>query len=249
MLLAIDIGNTNINFGVYEKKSLLLSFKISSLDFAYDNIKSIFDERLSKYAIRECIISSVVDELTGTVIDTFNKLLNVEPKIITSNSNFEDMGIKVEVPKEVGADRLVNAYGAKKLYNYPLIVIDIGSATTFDIVDANGDFIGGIIMPGIGLQIKSLAKNTSKLPIVKIGTTTRTIGDNTENSILSGVIRGTANAIDGLIKECENELQDKPKIIITGGDADRISEYLKYPFDTINKNLTLDSLCMLNDIN
>jgi type III pantothenate kinase len=159
------------------------------------------------------------------------------------------MEIKLKNPKEVGADRIANAIGAKEKYPLPAIVIDIGTATTFDIVSKKGDFLGGVIMPGLNLQFKSLSSNTSKLPRINAGISEKAIGDSTENALLSGIMRGSACAIEGLIHQCELELGERATVIATGGQSRLVSEYMLRSFDYIDSNLTLEGLKFLYNIN
>ena len=160
-------------------------------------------------------------------------------------------GIKIALdnPKEAGADRIANAVGAYVLYKHPVIVVDLGTATTFDVVDSNGDFIGGIITLGVTSQLKALNKFTSKLPRIEVSLSNNAIGHNTNDAILSGVLRGTASMIDGLIEQCEKELGSKVIVVATGGYSGLISNYLKRPFDFINPTLTLEGLRYLYQIN
>ena len=127
-------------------------------------------------------------------------------------------------------------------YKLPAIVIDFGTATTFDIVSKDGVFLGGVIMPGLNLQFKSLSSNTSKLPRISAGISEKAIGDSTENALLSGIMRGSACAIEGLIHQCELELGEKATIIATGGQSRLISEYMIRRFDYIDSSLTLEGL-------
>ena len=157
--------------------------------------------------------------------------------------------LKVKNPKEVGADRIANACGAKALYSKPAIIVDLGTATTFDIIDKNGDFIGGVIMPGLNLQFKALNNSTSKLPKIEADSVEKAIGDDTVNSILSGVIRGSACAIEGLISQCEKEIGEKATIVATGGYSTLIAKYMSREFDFINPCLTLEGLCYLYQMN
>lgn len=150
---------------------------------------------------------------------------------------------------EVGADRIANAAGAYILYKHPVIVIDFGTATTFDIVNPLGEFIGGVIAPGINLQLKTLNRFTSKLPRIDAAISPSAIGNNTVDAILSGVIRGCACMIDGLIEQCEKELGERAVIVATGGYSNYIAEYMKRPFDFINPTLTLEGLRHLYNIN
>jgi type III pantothenate kinase len=135
------------------------------------------------------------------------------------------------------------------LYEKPCIVVDLGTGTNFEVVNKNGEFIGGVIAPGLNLQMNVLNKFTSKLPKIDVATSTKAIGHNTTEAILSGVIRGTACMIDGLVEQCEAELCEKATLIATGGYSGLISSYLKRPFDFINPTLTLEGLRFLYDLN
>jgi len=246
MLLAIDIGNSNITLGFFsknkliEKKSLATNTKMS-----VKNYSEIFTDLVGNMSIEDCIISSVVPEIDKKIEKIIYKTFKIKPTFITIKTN---LGIKIKSknPETAGADRIVNVAAAKNLYKYPAIVIDIGSAITFDIIDNNGDFIGGLIMPGLNLQLKSLYDYTSKLPMLEINPIEKTINNDTKNSILSGVIRGTACSIDGLIEECKKELKTNPYIILSGGNSEFMSKYIKN-YDTINPNLTLEGLNIIYD--
>ena len=174
---------------------------------------------------------------------SFRKPLFVSNKINT--------GIKIitDRPDEVGADRIANAVGAYSQYKTAAIVVDFGTATSFDIINSKGEFLGGVIAPGINLQMKVLNKFTSKLPRIDVAISNNAIGHNTTDAILSGVIRGTACMIDGLVSQCEDELGEKAVIIATGGYSGLISNYLKRPFNHINPSLTLEGLRQLYNLN
>ena len=239
MLLVVDIGNTNITLGVFENENLLKTFRlISDKNVSQKDYETMFKDVISSYDIKHCVIASVVEELNLIIKKTCDNVFSVDSYLINKTSDF---GMKIKLPNqaEVGIDRLANAYGAKLKYKLPLIVVDIGTATTFDIVSKEGDFIGGVIMPGINLQLQSLNINTSKLPQVSIRKVENAIGDSTENAILSGVIKGSACAIEGLINQCEMELQEKATIVATGGQSSLLSEYLNRKFDYIDPDLTL----------
>ncbi len=241
MLLAVDIGNTNISLGFFEKNKLEYKFVIPTLEYH----KEILLENINAKNVKSCIISSVVNDIGENVENDIKNLLNITPIIVSSKLGF-DMKIKTEYPEKIGTDRLVNAYIAGKKYSKPAIVVDMGTATTFDIIDSNGDFIGGVILPGINTQLKSLNKSTSKLPDIMpndFDKKSTTINTETSKAILSGVIRGHAYAIEGLIDDCKRELNTNPLVIATGGFAKLVSESLKYhKFDIINSDLTLYGL-------
>jgi len=243
MLLAIDIGNTNIAFGFFKDEKLMEKFDIPTSE--YKNHEEFLSEILNGKDIKACIISSVVDGIGERIESYIKKFLNIIPIIVNSQMNL-GIKIKTECPAKIGSDRLVNAYIAGKKYSKPAIVVDMGTATTFDIIDSNGDFIGGVILPGINTQLQSLNKNTSKLPNLDskaFNINDKTINTETSKAILSGVIRGHAYAIEGLIEDCKKELKTNPPIIATGGFANLVSDCLKYhKFDVINSDLTLYGL-------
>lgn len=249
MLLAIDIGNTNITLGVFDGERLADTFRMASDKELPRYEYEVLLERLCKnFEITECIIASVVEELSLPLKKAVDKVFGIESFLLTNDSN---PGVKIDLlkPEEVGADRIANAYGAYVTYPKPTIVVDLGSATTFDIVNDKGIFIGGVIMPGLNMQFRSLKANTSKLPRIEAGISERAIGNCTESAILSGVIRGSASAIEGLINQCEKELGQKAFVVATGGYSGLISQYMTRKFNKVNPSLTLEGLRELYKLN
>lgn len=249
MLLAVDIGNTNITLGIFDKEKLIENFRLTSdKKLSHEGYEALLKEFCDKFEIKDCVIGSVVEELGLTLKLACDKFFSLDSLLINSEKEY---GIKIllENPKKVGADRIANAFGAKNKYTLPAIIVDIGTATTFDVVSKNGDFLGGVIMPGLNLQLKSLNANTSKLPQIEINTSKKAIGNSTENAMLSGVIRGSACAIEGLINQCEAELGEKATIIATGGHSKLISEYMVRKFDFVDPFLTLEGLKLLYELN
>ncbi len=249
MLLTADIGNTNITLGLFDESALVEEFRLASdKDLSLEEYEVLLKSLFNQFKVDGCIISSVVEELNIKFKSAVKNVFKVEPLFLSANIN---TGVKIRMPNldEVGADRIANAAGAYVLYKHPVIVIDFGTATTFDIVDGNGDFIGGVIAPGINLQLKTLNKFTSKLPRIDAASSPSAIGNNTVDAILSGVIRGCACMIDGLIEQCEEELGEKAVIVATGGYSAYLANYMKRPFDFINPTLTLEGLRHLYNIN
>lgn len=249
MLLSVDIGNTNITLGIFDKDKLVKTLRLTSdKNLNQNEYEILFETLLKDYKITECVIGSVVEELSQKIQYTCDKIFNIKSVLINSEV---DLGLKIllQNPKEVGADRIANAYGAKIKYPLPAIIVDIGTATTFDIVSKNGEFLGGVIMPGLNLQLKALSTNTSKLPKIEAKISEKAIGNSTENAILSGVIRGSASAIEGLIHQCELELGQKATVIATGGHSRLIFEYMFRRFDYVNPSLTLEGLKLLYELN
>ncbi len=249
MLLTADIGNTNITLGLFDENALVEEFRLASdKDLSLEEYEVLLKSLFKDFSIDGCIISSVVSELNEKFKNAVGKVLKLEPLFLSVDIN---TGIKVALknPLEAGADRIANAAGAYVLYNKPTIVVDFGTATSFDIVNRSGEFIGGVIAPGLNLQMKVLNKFTSKLPRIDVAISNKAIGDNTTDAILSGVIRGTACMIDGLIEQCEKELGERAVVVATGGYSGLIASYLKRPFDFINPTLTLEGLRYLYQIN
>ena len=249
MLLTADIGNTSITLGLFDNDALVEEYRLASdKDLSLEEYEVLLKSLFKEYKIDGCIISSVVEELTKKFKKAVDNVFKLDSLVLTTKIN---TGVKIclDNPKEAGADRIANAAGAYVLYNYPVIVIDFGTATTFDIVNGKGEFVGGIIAPGVNLQVKALNKFTSKLPRIEITPSSAAIGHNTNDAILSGILRGTAAMIDGLVEQCEKELGQKAVIVATGGCSGLISTYLKRQFDFINPTLTLEGLRYLYQIN
>lgn len=249
MLLVLDVGNTNITLGIYNGDKIVETFRlVSDKNLSVNDYEKSFKDLLSKYDIKKCIIGSVVDELNNVLKETCDKAFGVDALVFKSVLK---TGVELDVEKSssVGVDRIANAYAAKKLYSTPCIVVDLGSATTFDILSKEGKFLGGIIMPGINTQLKSLSEKTSKLPNIEPEKISKVIGVDTKTCILSGVIRGHACAIEGLISQCEEEIGEKVFVIATGGLSTLVSEYMTRKFDYINSTLTLEGFKLLYELN
>jgi len=249
MLLTIDIGNTSIKLGVFDDNALIEEFRLASdKELSQDEYEVLLKTLFKQYSIKGCIIASVVEELNNKFEGAIKNIFSFQPLFLSSELN-TGIKIKLKNPKEAGADRIANACAAYINYKKPCIVIDFGTAISFDIINSNGEFIGGIIAPGLKLQMNALNKFTSKLPKIDIAISNSAIGNNTNEAILSGVIRGTACMIDGLIKQCEAELGASATIIATGGYSGLIANYLSRPFDFINPTLTLEGLKILYNLN
>lgn len=249
MLLTADIGNTSITLGLFEDDALVEEFRLASdKDLPLEEYEVLLKSLFKQFVIDGCIISSVVEELNKKFQNAVRNVFKIEPLFLNTEIN-TGIQIKLKNPKEAGADRIANAAGAYVLYKKPVIVIDFGTATSFDIVNSNGEFIGGVIAPGLNLQLKSLNTFTSKLPRIDVAVSEKAIGDNTIDAILSGVIRGAACMIDGLVEQCEAELGEKATIVATGGYSSLIATYMKRPFDFINPTLTLEGLRYLYQLN
>ena len=252
MIFAADIGNSNITIGLFNNEELLEIFRLDSkTDFSVNDWERELKNKIDCKNIKGCIISSVVDEITDNFKQACDNVFGLESLNVFAGMDL-GINIKTKNPESIGADRLANVFGTLE-YNLPVIVVDAGTAVTFDVVDKDKTFLGGIIMPGADVQLKSLYEKTSKLPRIKPKEIETAIGYDTETCILSGVIRGIACAIDGLITQCEEELGEKATIIGTGGQIELISKYMKRKINYIDKNYTLKSLfgiyCKIRGIN
>lgn len=253
MLLTIDMGNSNIEIGIIDNNEVILSERIATdlgktaSEYAV-LIHSIFEIRnIDVSAIEGGIISSVVPPLTNEIREAVKKVtgitpLNVEPGIKTG------VRIRIDDPKTLGADLLVGAVAAVNLYGAPAIIIDMGTATTVTVVDKNGDFIGGVVMPGVALSLNALSAGTSKLPKINLTAPKKVVCTTTEECMSAGMVYGQASMLDGLIEKMEKELGYSCKVIATGGLARLIIPYCERDI-TLDNNLMLEGLKIIYDKN
>ena len=254
MLLVVDAGNTKITFGFFEGDRLEKVGSITcSANIGCSELKKQIKENFFCYKPDSCMIASVVDEITENLKNSISEVFCVKPIILSTEINY---GIKIKSlhPEKYGADRIANAYAASKLYSErPLIVIDSGSATTFEVIDRDGELAGGLIMPGMELQLKALGEKTSKLPSLSLSNTPENINvisNDTEEAIYAGVIMAHAQAVQGLIKLCEQKLGEKAFIIGTGGNILLVDKFLNEKrIDVINPILTLEGIRQLYNLN
>jgi len=225
MILAVDVGNTNIVMGVFKDEELICHLRLetdsmkTTDEYAALILLLLDSNNVDRKGIKGVIISSVVPQIVYTINKFATKYLGVEPLVVGPGLK-TGVSIKMENPKEVGADRIVNAAAAKFLYGFPCLVVDFGTATTIDVIDERGDYVGGIISPGVKLSAQMLKSKTAKLPEVEIEQPETVTGKNTIHSIKSGIFYGYLSMIDGLIKRIidENNFDvDKINVIATGG--------------------------------
>src|SRR5687768_3017416 len=247
MLLAIDIGNTAVKFGVFESSSLVDKFSIPTYpDYAENEL--LFDRlsfiRERFFQIASVVVCSVVPELDETFRSAIKDLLNVTPVFVDKDSDF-GIAIEYQTVDSLGLDRLVNASAAARKYGTPIIVCSFGTATTIDVVNAKKAFVGGTISPGLRLLAESLHQKTSKLPLVTVEDPGTVIGSSTEGSIRSGVFYGYIGAVGGILNRMFSEMGKKPKVIATGGFAQLVNEGCDL-IDEVDENLTLDGLRLVH---
>ncbi len=249
MLLIADIGNTNITLGLFENDKYINEFRLASdRDLSGEEYEQLLKSLFKDYDIEGCVIASVVEELNVKFKRAIDNVFNIKSIFVAHDINL-NIKIKLDNPRELGADRIANAVAVADKHNGAVIVIDFGTATSFDIVSSKKEFLGGVIAPGINTQVKSLKSSTSKLPKIDVSLSKNAIGHNTIDAILSGVIRGTACMVDGLIAQCEEELGENATVIATGGYCGLIANYMKRPFDEVNPILTLEGLKKIYELN
>jgi type III pantothenate kinase len=245
-LLVIDVGNTNTVLGVYQGTALRALWRLAtSREQTADEygilIHNLFAlEKLPAADIRAIMISSVVPPLNSVLAEMARKYFKIEPLFLGPGTR-TGMAILVDTPQEVGADRIADAVAAYEKYGGPCIVVDFGTAITFDAISKKGEYLGGVIMPGIGIAAEALYQRTAKLPHVEIREPDRVIGTNTINSIQSGVFYGAVDAVDGMLDRLCAALGGEVKVVATGGQAPLVAGASKYK-PPIDSSLTLDGL-------
>lgn len=249
MILVFDVGNTNIVCGVYDEKVLTHHWRMSTdksrtVDEYAVIIKNLFDlSGLTFKDVKAVVISSVVPPVNPTLETVSLKYFGVEPLLVGSGVK-TGMPIKYDNPKEVGADRIVNAVAAYNKYGGPLVIVDSGTATTFCVVSKQGEYLGGAIAPGIGIATEALFQRASKLPRVEIVKPASVIARNTVAAIQSGIYYGFIGQLDGIVKRIKAELGPETKVIATGGLAEMISEESE-TIETVDPFLTLEGLLLI----
>ncbi len=239
MLLAVDIGNTNISFGIFKGLVLKKTFDIPTKQYSRNKLL----KKIISLKGADTLISSVVPGITRVIAKELAGITGKRPYIIGKD-------IKVPVKNlyrkanQAGQDRLVNAYAAVKLYGAPLIVVDFGTAITFDVISKSGSYAGGMILPGLGLSIKALKNGTALLPEIKIGRPKALIGRDTKSSILSGIVYGFAGLTEQLNYKLKKNLGSRAKVIATGGNARLIRSYCNN-IDRLDNTLTLKGINLI----
>ncbi len=254
MNLVIDVGNTNIVLGLYEGDQLLHHWRLSTNRSATADEYGMTIHGLFSYAgidteqIEGVILSSVVPPLMFVLESLCEKYLKQAPLIVGPGIK-TGLNIKYENPREVGADRIVNAIAAIELYGPPLIVVDFGTATTFDYIDENGHYLGGAIAPGIGISTEALYQRAAKLPRIElVKPKSGVVGRNPVSSMQAGIIFGYAGQVDGIVQRIREEYGTNPRVIATGGLADLIAAESR-TIETVNGLLTLQGLQVIYNRN
>ena len=239
MLLAIDVGNTNINLGLFKAGKLIKRYNVPTKGYSIAMVK----RGLSGHKVDAAVICSVVPAVTRALAGDLKRSLKFSAYIIGKD-------IKVPVknlyrkPEQVGLDRLVNAYAGIKLYGAPLVVVDFGTAITFDVISRRKEYLGGMILPGLGISLEALNERTALLPKIKLEEPEEFIGKDTRNSMLSGLFYGFASLTTALSKSIKKKIGKGAKVIGTGGNITSIARYCK-GLDRVDKDLTLKGIFLL----
>ncbi len=246
MLIAFDIGNTNTVAGIFKQDALLHKFRyhtsnVETADELALKIRMLLDERnIGKKEITAVIICSVVPALTGAYADISTRMFGASPVIVGPGVK-NGIALLYENPHEVGADRIANTVGGFVKYGGPLIVVDLGTAITFDAVSAKGEYLGGVIAPGIDTSMHSLSKRAAKLPQVSLDKPARVIGKNTVAAMQSGAVFGFCGLIDTIARKMQKEMGGTPKVVATGGQSYWLKE-VSETIEAVDPDLTLSGL-------
>lgn len=251
MILAVDVGNTNIVLGVMDGERLVCSGRLSTntteTEIEYSMKLKAFLEIYGVSSVDGAIISSVVPALVRTLKKTIKTVCSVEPLIVGPGIK-TGLNIKLDNPAEMGADIVVGDVAVINKYPLPAILFDIGTATTASVIDKTGAHLGGAIMCGVKTAINSLASTTSLLPHIDISAPSKIIGANTIDAMKCGSVIGTAAMIEGMAQRFEEELGEKATVVLTGGLSKAISKAVKREV-IVDENLLLDGLRIIYDKN
>jgi type III pantothenate kinase len=246
MLLAFDVGNTNTKLGVYRGRELVASWRLASRRDQTPDEYGVFarallrDERIEPEVVTGVAISSTVPAVQPTLEEMALRYFGVRALVVEPGVNVP-LPMLVDLPREVGPDRVVKVVAAVELYTPPLIIVDCGTATTFECVSARGEFLGGAIAPGLRTAAEALTSRAARLFQVDLTCPPQAIGRNTITNIQSGIIYGYAGLVDGLVERMRAEMDGRPAVIATGGLAGLIRDVAR-SIEIVSPNLTLEGL-------
>lgn len=246
MLLLLDIGNTQTVIGLYKETSMTNHWRIhtdhqkSADEYGVLIRQLLHAGNIDAAQIKNVAIAGVVPPVLAVLTDMVERTFHVQPFVLIPEK-VNDLTIKYEHPRDVGADRIANALAVKHKYPLPAIVVDFGTATTFDCISERGEYLGGVIVPGVEISLAALFNKAAKLPRVSLERPNVIIGTNTTMSIQAGIMIGTTGQIDAIVRAIEEEMQGRPTVVATGGLASLIGKHCQ-SVDTIDEFLTLEGL-------
>lgn len=250
MLLAIDVGNTNTVFALCRDDRIIANWRITTAhhrtgdEYAVWLLTLMQQDGFAKTDISHIAIASVVPDAVFNLKMLARKTLGLEPIVIANGAVKIDMPVLIDNPSDLGADRLVNAYAAWKKYQRSLVVIDFGTATTFDVVSGKGEYIGGIIAPGVNLSLEALQKAAARLHGVAIAHPSKVIGTSTTSAMQSGIYFGYLSMVEGIVSRIAAEMKDSPLVIATGGLAPLYAE-TSDAIDHVDADLTIEGIALM----
>ena len=253
MLLVFDIGNTNITLGVFEGEKLKASWRMATDvhqmpdEYAARLLTLLHYRDINKSEIKEVALCSVVPPLLGTFLELSQQYFHVTPLVVGPGVK-TGVRIRMDNPREVGADRIVDAAAAHHLYGGPVIIVDLGTAITFDTVSKEGDYLGGAIAPGLLVAAEALFSRTATLPRIQLMPPKKAIGTNTVDAMQSGLIFGYVGLIEGIVSRIQRELGEKALVVATGGYAELLTGETTI-IDKVNPDLTLIGLRLIQLMN
>ena len=253
MLLVIDIGNTTIKLGIFDKDKLKATWSLAtgihrtSDEYGVLLLNLLERQKFLPSEIAGVALCGVVPPLASTFVGMCQKHLNIQPLVVEAGVK-TGVRIRLDNPREVGSDRVVGAVAAHYLYEKPAIIIDLGTAITFDVVSQEGDYLGGAIAPGISIAIEALFARTAMLPRIELVRPKQVIGRNTIAAMESGIIFGYTGLIEGIVQRIEEELGEKAKVVATGGYAHLIAGETSV-IDIVNPDLVLMGLRLIYEMN
>ena len=253
MLLAIDLGNTNLTFGLFEGEKLVHDWRLSTRrdstpdELGISLLELIRQEGIDPKKVDAAVVASVVPPLNSSIIQAVRRYFGCEPLMVGPGIK---SGLKIHYrdPKEVGADRIVAAMAAFRKYGGPLIIIDFGTGTTYDVVSKEGDYLGGAIAPGMGISVEALYERAARLQRVELKAPANVIGRTTVESMQAGIIFGFTAQVEGMVARIRKELGENARVIATGGLSSLIAAETPV-IEVVDDRLMLDGLRLIYNLN